>query len=795
MCFWQDLYLFLMNPYYFKSMKTTNRFFLSILFLLVFQFSFSQEKKPKVALVLSGGGAKGIAHISTLQMLDSLGIVPDLVIGTSMGSVVGGLYAMGYSGDQIEKLTKDTNWETLFSGGVSLRDISNEEKSEYGKYLVDFDFVKGKPKVSSAIISDQNLRAYLHSLTYPVYNISDFDDLPIPYRAVATDIVNGKEVVLDKGSMNFAMRASMSIPGVFLPLEYDNTLLVDGGVLNNFPTDVAKRLGADIIIGSDVGGGMQPKEKLDNIVSLLFQTGMLSSNLKNPGNRAICDIVVDHVANLTYGTGDFENATEIYEEGKIATRQNTEKFVELAQKLEKFPQRKHVLPEMADDFLIDSIDYRGISKRNMKLVESRSKFKSKTNYTTEQINQGIDKIIGTNIFDRINYNITKEDGENLALQINAVENSVHQVKGSLHFDNDRGFGLIFNYTGRNVIGNSSRILFTADLATEQRFRGQYQKIFGSSKDWWFRSEVLTENLNQEFRIGGEIAEDLKYRYFQYDNQINKNLSALKSYVGIGINYEFTRLKPRIDPSIQENALGLERYSFKNLEIYTQYAWNTMDEVLYPKKGTSLRAVLKRSLNNEAEIEYYFPEETIDDYIGSTNGFTKLSIDFEKRFDFTTKITGILGVATGLTFYDELKSDEISYSDFGYGSKYYLGGTIERPRKDNYIFYGLYEGEQPVTQFMMLELAMQYNISGKIFLKPHINIASIGFEDFDEFKDHAFSPKGDWKDNIETSGLISAGVTASINTFLGPVDFDLSWVNDIDKVRLFFGVGLQFNRSN
>lgn len=774
-------------------MKTPNRSYFLLLFLLLLQISFSQEKKPKVALVLSGGGAKGIAHIATLQLLDSLGIVPDLVIGTSMGSIVGGLYAMGYSGDEIEKLTKETNWETLFSGGVSLRDISNEEKSEYGKYLVDFDFVKGKPKVSSAIISDQNLMAYLHSLTYPVYNISDFDDFAIPFRAVATDIVNGKEVVLDKGSLNFAMRASMSIPGVFLPIDYGNIILVDGGVLNNFPTDIAKSLGADIIIGSDVGGGMQPKEKLDNIVSLLFQTGMLTSNLKNPGNRDLCDIVVDHVVNLTYGTGDFVKATEIYDQGKIATRQNKEKFVELAQKLKTYPQRKHVLPDVADDFFIDSIDYKGISKQNMELVESKSKFKSKFNYSTKDINEGINKIIGTNIFDRINYNIEKEENETLNLQINAVENSKHQVKGSVHFDSDRGFGLIANYTGRNVIGQSSRLILTVDLAEQHRIRGQYQKIFGSSKDWWFRADVLSENLIQEFRIGGDLAEDLKYRYWQFDNQINKNLSALKSYVGIGLNYEYTRLKPSVDPSIRENALGLKRYSFGNVEIYTQYAWNTMDEVRYPKKGTSLMAVLRRSLNNEADIN--FSDETIDDFIGSTNGFTKLSIDFEKRFDFTTKITGILGAVTGLTFYDELKLDEVSYSSFGYGSQYYMGGALLRPRKDNYIFYGLYEGELPVTQFMMLKLALQYNLSGKIYLTPHVNLASIGFDDFNEFKDHAFNPKGSWQENYETSSLISAGVTASLNTFLGPIELDLSWVNDVNKIRIFFGVGLQFNRSN
>ncbi|MGB5322429.1 patatin-like phospholipase family protein, partial [Lutimonas sp.] len=240
-------------------MKRYQFYILALLASICSQQLIAQEEKPKVAVVLSGGGAKGIAHIPLLQTLDSLGIVPDLIIGTSMGSVVGGLYAAGYSGDSIAVLTHNVNWSELLGGDVSLEDVTVEEKSEFKTYLADFDLVEGKPKVSSGLIKDQKLREYLSLLTYPVFNISDFDDLPTPYRAMTTDIVNGKEVLIESGSLGFAMRASMSIPGVFEPIPYNNTLLVDGGVLNNFPVNIAKEMGYDIIIGSDVGGGMQPK--------------------------------------------------------------------------------------------------------------------------------------------------------------------------------------------------------------------------------------------------------------------------------------------------------------------------------------------------------------------------------------------------------------------------------------------------------------------------------------------------------------------------------------------------------
>jgi len=776
-------------------MRLSKLIFLSFLFLFIFQFTYAQEKKPKVALVLSGGGAKGVAHIPTLQMLDSLGIVPDLVIGTSMGSIVGGLYAMGYSGDEIEKLTKAMAWDELFGGKVSLLDISNEEKSEYEKYLVDFDFEKGKPKVGSGIISDQNLREYLHSVTYPVYNITDFDELAIPYRAMATDIVNGKEVILDKGSLNFAMRASMSIPAVFLPVEYGDMLLVDGGVLNNFPTDVAKSMGADIIIGSDVGGGMQPKEELNNIVNLLFQTGMLSSNLKNPGNRELCAILIDHVGNLTYGTGDFDKAIEIYDQGKIATNTNKQAFVDLAEKLKGYKQREHALPPVKDEFVIPNINYKGISEQNLSLVKARSNFKAETVYSTKEINEGIDKIVGTNIFDRISYNIQKDDKGLLNLDVTGFEKSKHQVKGSIHFDNERGIGLLLNYTGRNVIGNSSRILITADVATEQRLRAQYQNIFGEKKQWWFRSEWFSEYLNQEFTISGDLAEDFKYRYSLFDNEINKNLKTFHSYLGLGISYESTRLKPEVDPDIQDNLLDLERYQFKSYDVYAHYVVNTMNQVFYPTAGTYFKTKLSQSVYNDGEVN--FSDEAIEDLNGSFGSITKLSLDYEKRFPIRKKMTAILGATGGFTFYNDpgTGSDDLSYSAYGYGSKYYLGGVLMRPRKDNYIFQGLNEAELPVTQFMMVKMSLQYNIAGKIFLIPHVNLASVGFKDFSNYVDDAFTPEGSWDETSDPSAVFSAGITASMNSFLGPIDFDISYINDVDKIRLFFGIGLQFNRSN
>ena len=349
----------------------------------------NENKKPRIALILSGGGAKGIAHIPVLQMLDSLGIVSDLVVGNSMGSIVGGLYAMGYSGDSIAHIAKTANWDNLIGGNVSLNNVSVEEKTEFGRYLIGMGAKDGKIKLTPFLLNDQNLRTFLADLTYPVYTNTNFDKLSIPFRAIATDIVNGKEVVLDKGDLAFAMRASMSIPGAFIPVPYENTLLIDGGVLNNFPVDVAKKLNVDYIIGSDVGGGMEPKEKLDNITTLLFQTGMLHSNLKNPENRALCDILIDHTSYLSFSTGDFSKSEEIYEEGKIATNLNLNALINLSKKIKEFKQLEHKLPIVNEEIILDTIVYNNISKYNLALVKARTNIKTNKSYTKQDILKGI----------------------------------------------------------------------------------------------------------------------------------------------------------------------------------------------------------------------------------------------------------------------------------------------------------------------------------------------------------------------------------------------------------------------
>lgn len=753
-----------------------------------------EVKKPKVALVLSGGGAKGVAHIPLLQTLDSLGIVPDLIVGTSMGSLVGGFYAMGYSGDSIAEITLNIDWDKLLGGKTLLKDVGVEEKGEFGRYLLTLDIENGKPKTSSAIINDQYLREFFAKLTYPAYTIDKFDDLPIAYRAVTTDIVNGEEIVLKDGSLALAMRASMSIPSVFQPVEYNDVLLVDGGIVNNFPVDVAKAWGADIIIGSDVVGGMKPKEELEELTSILFQSAMLISNKKNPESQAMCDILLNHSPNLTYSTGDFKKAPEIYREGKIATASNLDKLVDLAQVLASYNQKTVNLPAVSNRIILDTVLYSGISEDNLKLVKARMNIKTNTTYTIDELEDAIERTMGTNLFSQVDANPILEPGL-VGMEVTVKEKSSNQLKFALHFDNDSGIGLLANYTGRNILGKSSRILVTGDISDEPSYRIQYQKQFGEKKSWWMRSELFQNWSTQKFdAFGFELNDEFSLRYSILSNEINKNIKPLEHYVGLGVDLYNHRLTPKVDPDIDPNVQNLERYEIQSAELYMHYSQNNLDEVFFSTQGSKTNIRIARTLLNKGDF-IAFNSDGIEDptqasYENITIGnFTRILFQYEKRFPVHPKMTWIINPAFGFVFTDN--QDPSSNYARAEGFQYHFGGNFPNFKRYFFSFYGLNRNQVNAFQFMHLGTSLQVNLMSKFYITPHVDYISAGRGYFEDYIKNAFWPKYKWSDeNLSAASfLYSVGSTFSYNSIIGPINIDFTGIGGTGNKRVHFYIGL------
>ena len=243
------------------------KIFLTILCCFCFTVnSWAQQQtvRPKIGLTLSGGGAKGLAHIGILKAIDSAGLKIDYITGTSMGAVLGALYAAGYSGKEIEKICKDMDWDALLSNQIPLHSLSMEEKNQYSRFALDLPFINNKIKLTTGLIQGQELSIRLSELFFHVYNTRDFNDLHIPFKCMATDLETGNLVVLDSGNLVTALRASMAIPSIFTAVNIGDKRLVDGGLVRNFPVKNVKQMGADITIGSNVSGGLSTKDKISN---------------------------------------------------------------------------------------------------------------------------------------------------------------------------------------------------------------------------------------------------------------------------------------------------------------------------------------------------------------------------------------------------------------------------------------------------------------------------------------------------------------------------------------------------
>ncbi|MGB2078911.1 MAG: patatin-like phospholipase family protein, partial [Vibrio sp.] len=233
----------------------------------------SGKKRPTIAVVFAGGGAKGAAHVGVLKELERMRIPVDIVTGTSMGAYVGALYAMGMSPEQIEKSMTSVDWNTGYRDRVERSEKRLREKAYDDKYQIQADLGLNREgfSVPKGVVQGQNMLQLIRQTSGNPSEFKSFDDLAVRYRAVATDVVNLKPVVLDKGSLVDVMMASMSVPGALPPYEYQNMLLVDGGVTNNMPVDVARSLGADIIIAIDISTNYKTKEQLTTLLSVADQ--------------------------------------------------------------------------------------------------------------------------------------------------------------------------------------------------------------------------------------------------------------------------------------------------------------------------------------------------------------------------------------------------------------------------------------------------------------------------------------------------------------------------------------------
>jgi NTE family protein len=386
------------------------------------------KPRPKIGLVLSGGGARGITHVGVLKVLEQLRIPIDYIAATSMGAIVGGLYASGMSPAEMEKQITTVSWPTLLSDSPPRRDVGFRTKEEDAKFPLSFEigFREGQFRGFKGALSGSNLELFLHELTRPVDNVPTFDQLPIPFRALATDMVSGREVVFDRGPIYKAMRASMSVPGMFSPAEIDGRILGDGGLVNNLPVDIVRAMGADIVIAVNIGTPLMSRDQLSSAVGYTAQMVNILTEQNVRAQLAMLrpgDILISpDLGELTFV--DFTKAPQFIALGEKAAEGAREKLATLSDSQSTYLAFQSSLLVPAENMpkVLDFVKIEGTHFANPAVLEDQMATQPGKPFSMKALENDLSRLYGRGDFEQIDYRLVQEKHEQ-GLIIDVTEKS------------------------------------------------------------------------------------------------------------------------------------------------------------------------------------------------------------------------------------------------------------------------------------------------------------------------------------------------------------------------------------
>lgn len=447
------------------------QFLISILlFSFVFAVFSQDSQRPKVAVVLSGGGAKGFAHIGALKVLEKEGIPIDIVVGTSIGSIVGGLYAIGYSADDIEKMARQSDWTELLSDYVPRRELDMSSKIEHQRYVFNLPVSEKKLfTLPGGMVNGQNVMNLFCGLAGNLPLQADFTKLPIAFACVGTDLVTGNEIVMKSGYLPSAIYSSMAIPGVFVPGKHNGHILVDGGLVNNFPVDVAKGMGADIVIGVDLRKDLYSADEVGSLDKLTAQIISFYSLRKDSINNSLCDIVIKPDIN-GYNTSSFykEAVDTLLLRGTASANAVIEDIRALKRKYNLQPRTISRELIEVDQWNITDIRLSGKYSMPPRLLIDVFNLDVPGRYTYNEIKESVNNLYGMGVFKRV-YFILEDNENGKTLNLNLEESKAWDINVGMRLNTRDGVAVVLNSTRKDYTKTFGLLSFTADISAHPRF--------------------------------------------------------------------------------------------------------------------------------------------------------------------------------------------------------------------------------------------------------------------------------------------------------------------------------------
>ena len=443
---------------------------------------------PRVGLVLSGGSAKGFAHIGVLQVLQQLGIHVDLVTGTSMGAIIGGLYSAGYTPEQLDTLVTREDWGNLFRRPTDRRKQSPTQKAASDRYMITFPLEHARIALPEAVVPRQAIAEHLERYTWPVRNVTDFNKLPTAFGALVTDLDTGNPILLQHGSLAQAIEASAAVPGAFAPVTLpDGKRVVDGAVVRNLPAEDARAMGADLVICVDVSERPSPADSLHTLIDVMQQTVSFRVQASNQIERPLCNVVIDPDVNGIPSL-DFSRAQVWINRGRTAALAQRKALLAIADSEHAargdIPPRPPLPPN--DSIFLLQVSWTNVSPGADAIVHGAVGLRDSTWVTESEVAEAVDRIYSTGRFDQVSFRVEpRAGGDNLLLDLTEGDRDVVGV--GVRYGTPRGASLLVGATVNDWITPGSRVALSARLGDELQFDGRY--LLGAGPDAGFLETV------------------------------------------------------------------------------------------------------------------------------------------------------------------------------------------------------------------------------------------------------------------------------------------------------------------
>jgi NTE family protein len=716
------------------------------------------QTRPRVGLVLSGGGAKGIAHIGVIKVLEEAGIKVDYIGGASMGSIIGGLYATNYNADSLIMIARSLDWMVFFNNETDRDNLSFREKEEQDRYLLTLPANNFKITLPASLSSGQNVSDILSKLLWPYLTVTDFNQLPVPILCVATNFENGSPVVLDHGYLPDAILASMSIPSLFKPAYIDSTYLIDGGVSDNFPVEAVKAKNMDIIIGVTLGSRENEQYKPGSIGSILFQTTFVQARNVRVKNEELCNILIAPDFN-TYNAVSYSDVDSMIAIGERAARVHITELKALADTLNKYRnENERFIAKPQTEYSVEDVEVKGAYKINEGIVMGLLELPIPGTIKKETIEHSVKRTYGSRFFSKVTYQIIPKKTDN-KLIIHIDEKPTQLFQFGARYDNDFKAGLLLNFTQRHALIKGSRLSFDAIVSSYQHYRLEY--LITSGWNTRHPNKKLDLNWKPDYGISMAISMldpfiydsvgniDSSFLYIQYNPKIfftSKLGSNLNLTVGSEFQYAGNRPSIFGDPFIKQTT--------KTIKFYNEFKYDSFDDKWFPKSGTQLDAGIEYgivlnggSIEDNSFFRYYFIHQH--------------SQKITRKLNFITKIYFI----------------SIQGEVYPWDNQVFLGGINNTHTNFTIVpLLGHDLFEMTTRNTLVLRADFQWNLIGDHYLTTKFNIGK----------------KGNYFEDLFTSDdyLPGIGFTYSYKSLIGPLEVSIMKTENRD-FKGFLSLGFWF----